>query len=72
MSASKTALIKFLCQAWRNDTYLEKLGSKLVFITCEKQCFKVTKDGSEVVEEIATSKGEADTRTLLHTKNCFQ
>ena len=32
-SASKIALIKFLCQAWRNDPYPEKLGSKLLFIT---------------------------------------
>ena len=42
-SASKNAIIKFLCQAWRNDPYPEKLVSKLIFITCGKQCFKVTK-----------------------------
>ena len=68
-SASKTALITFLCQARRNDPYPEKLGSKLLFITCGKQCFEVTKDGSEVVDELATSQEEADTRTLLHTKH---
>ena len=68
-SASKTALIKFLCQAWRNNPYPEKLGSKLLYITCEKECFKVTKDGSEVVDELATSQEEADTRMLLHTKH---
>ena len=67
--ASKSALIKFLCQAWRNIPCPEKLGSKLLFITCGKQCFKVTKDGSEVVDELATSHEEADTRTLLHTKH---
>ena len=66
-SASKTALIKFLCQAWRNDPYQEKLGSKLLFIARGKQCFKVTKDGSDDVDELATSKEEADTRTLLRT-----
>ena len=65
----RSALIKFLCQAWRNDPYPEKLGSKLLFITCGKQCFKVTKDGSEVVDELATSQEEADTGTLLHTKH---
>ena len=68
-SASKTALIKFLCQAWRNDPYPEKLGSKVLFIPCGKQCFKVIKDGSEVVDELATSQEEADTRTLLHAKH---
>ena len=31
--------------------------------------FKVTKDGSEVVDELATSIEEADTRTLLCTKH---
>ena len=65
----KTALIKFLCQTWKNYLYLEKLGSKILFITCGKQCFKVPKDGSEVVDELATSKEEADTSTLLHTKH---
>ena len=68
-SASKTPLIKFLCQAWRNDLYPEKLGSKLLFIPCGKQRFKVIKDGSEVVDELATSQEEADTHTLLHTKH---
>ena len=67
-SASKNAIIKFLCQAWRNDPYPEKLGSKLIFITCGKQCFKVTKDGSEVVDDLATFQEEANTRMLLHTK----
>ena len=55
-SASKTALIKFLCQQCRNDTYPEKLSSKLLFITCGNRCFKVTKDGSEVVYELTTSQ----------------
>ena len=68
-STSKTALIKFLCQAWRNDPYPEKLGNKLLFITCEKQCFKVTKDGSEAVGELSSSQEEADTRMLLHAKH---
>ena len=68
-SASKTALIKILCQAWRNDPYPEKLDSKLLFITCGKQRFKVTKDGSDVVDELATSKEEAGTLTLLHIKH---
>ena len=54
-SASKTALIKFPCQAWRYDPCPEKLGSKVLVITCGKQSFKVTKDGSEVVDELATS-----------------
>ena len=34
----------------------------------EKKRFKVTKDDFEVDAELATSKEEADTRTLLHTK----
>ena len=59
-------LIKFLFQAWRNDTYPEKLGSKLLFITCGKQCFKVTKDGSEVVDELTTSQEKANTLMLPH------
>ena len=70
-SASKTALIKFLWQAWRNDPYPEKLGSKLLYITCEKECFKFTKDGSEIVDKLTTSQKEADTHMLLHTKHAL-
>ena len=70
-SASKTTLIKFLCQAWRYDTYPKKLGSKLLFITCGKECFNVTKDGSEVVDKLilTTAQEEANTRVLLYTKH---
>ena len=68
-STSKTALIKFLCEAWKNDPYPEKLGSKVLFITCEKQCFKVTKEGSEAIDELTTTQEEADTRMLLHAKH---
>ena len=67
-STSKTALIKFLCQAWRNDPYPEMLGSKLLCITCEKQCFKVTKDDSEVVGELSSSQEEA----VTSRQTCFQ
>ena len=70
-SARKAALIKFLCQAWRNDPYPEKLGSKLLFITCGKQCFNVTKDGSEVVDELTTSQEEADTWHVASHQTCF-
>ena len=43
-----------------NDPYPEKLDSKLLFITCEKQCFKVIKDGSDVVGKLSSSQEEAD------------
>ena len=68
-SASKNALIKFLCQAWWNDPYPEKLDSKLLFITGGKKRFKVTKDGSEVADELSTFQEESNTRTMLHTKH---
>ena len=68
-SSSKTALIKFLCQSWRNDPYPEKLGSKRLVITRRKQCFKPTKYNSDAIDELTTSQKEADTRMLLHTKH---
>ena len=68
-SASKTALIKCHCQALKNDPYPEKLSRKLIFITCGKQCFKVTKDSSEVVDELTTSQKDADICMQLHTKH---
>ena len=68
-SGSKAALINFLCQTWRSHPYSEKLGSKVLFITCKDQCFKVTKDGSEIVGDLTSSQEKADTRMLLHAKH---
>ena len=67
-SASKTALITFLCQTWKSHLYREKLGSKVLLITCQDQCFKVTKDDSEAVDDL-TSFQEAGTCMLLHAKH---
>ena len=48
---------------------MQDVQVKKSLITCEKQCFKVTKDGSEVVAELTTSQEEAGTPILLHTKH---
>ena len=57
-------------QEWRRllrncpHPYPENLGSKVLFITCQDQCFKVTKDDSEAVDDLTSSQEEADTRML--------
>ena len=38
-------------------------------MTYGKQRFKVTKDGSDVVDELTTAQDEANTHMLLHTKH---
>jgi hypothetical protein len=71
-SKSKTTLIKFLCDEWRKPPYLEKLGEKEMYVTCEDRCIKLTRNDAKEADELVTSQEEADTRMLLHAKHASQ
>ena len=42
------------------------MGGIVLYVTCEDQCFKITKQNSALVPELQSSQEEADTRLLLH------
>ena len=58
---SKSNLIKFLAQDWQKQS--------LMYVTCERKCFRVTKDTSSEVESLYSTPEEADTRMFLHAKH---
>ena len=68
-SSAKTAIIKFLCDEWKKPSYLTKLGGKVMYITCQEDCFKIDREGTTSIPELATPQEEADTRILLHAKH---
>ena len=67
-SSTKTKLITYLSDDWKNPEKREKPGAKLVYVTCGEKCFRLSKDSVEEVDELNTTQEEADTRMLLHAK----
>ena len=39
-----------------------------MYVTCERKCFRVTKDTTREVESLYSTQEEADTRIFLHAK----
>ena len=64
--SNKASLIKFLIEEWKGPVFRAKLEAKVLFVTCEQLCFKITKDQWEEATELKSSQEEADTRLLLH------
>ena len=64
---NKTNVIKFLVDEWRSPFFQQKYGDKVVYVTSGPECFRITKDITETVPELASDHEEADTRVLLHS-----
>ena len=65
-SANKTSLIKFFAEQWKQPEYRRMLTDKMLFVTCDTMCFKLTEDNCEQVPQLFSNQEEADTRLLLH------
>ena len=66
---SKSNLIKFLVQDWQKQSLRTKLLNKVMYVTCERKCFRVTEDTWSEVESLYSTQEEGDTRMLLHAKH---
>ena len=69
VSENKTNLIKFLVNEWRQTKYQEKMSAKIMYVTCEEICYKLTPPGIGQVQELQSSHEEADTRIFLHANH---
>lgn len=64
---NKSELISFLWNEWRNPTFTEKLRNKVIFLTCNEECCKLSSTSAvENVSALHSSQEEADTRLVLH------
>ena len=68
---NKTSLIRFLADEFKKEKYKEILQHqrKVLFITSEEKCWKLTGKSVEEVPELASSQEQADTRLLLHASH---
>ena len=72
-SKSKSNLIEFLAQDWQKQSLRTKLLNKVMYVICERKCFRVTEDTWSEVESLYSTQEEADTRCslmLLKTQMC--
>lgn len=69
---NKTSLIKFLVEQWKLPTNRSKLQDKVLYVTCEELCYKLTKEDFEEVDALKTSQEEADTRLFLHATHASE
>ena len=75
---NKTSLIRFLANEFKKEKYKEILQChrKVIFITSEKKCWKITGESVEEVPELASSQEEAryletmSSTTSYNSKSC--
>ncbi len=70
-SKNKEQLLRLLLAEWQKDEYAAKLHGRELMFVCGEECIALTSnDGREVkgrvIQELASSQEEADTRIILH------
>lgn len=63
---NKKAFIEFVVKEWRRDKHRTKLTGKVLFVTCESDCYEITSQAADIVDELNSTQEEADTRLILH------
>ena len=63
---NKKVLTEFVVKEWRRDKYRTKLTGKVLFVTCESDCYEITSQAANIVDEFNCTQEEADTRLILH------
>jgi hypothetical protein len=64
--SNKTNLISFLVSEWKKTKYTGKLGNKILFLTSDENCYRITQNSCQEMQELRSTHEEADGRLLLH------
>jgi hypothetical protein len=68
-TSNKTNLITFLVTEWKKKQHSERLKDKVLFVTCEDKCFKITHNSNQDIFDLKSAHEEADGRLLLHANH---
>ena len=63
---NKGAFTEFAVKECIRDKYRTKLTNKVLFVTCESDCYEITSKAANIVNELNSTKEEADTGLILH------
>ena len=56
---NKKDFTEFVVKGWRRDTYRTKLTVKVLFVTCESDCYEITSQAANIVDELNSTQEEA-------------
>ena len=66
---NKKAFAEFVVTECRQDTYITKLTGKVLFVTSESDCYEITSQAVNIVEDLNSTQNEADIRLILLAAN---
>lgn len=77
LGSNKTAIIQFLVEEWKKDTYSAFIPDNCdLYATSGAECWRFTSEGGviscQLVPELRCNHEEADTRILLHAAHAAQ
>ena len=69
VTSNKIEIVTFLLLQWSNPEFRSKLVVRIMYVTSEDQCWKLTSSASELVPELQCGHEEADTRIVLQAQH---
>ena len=69
---NKNNLIEFIVDEWKLEGNWKLLGGNILYVTSQANCWKITQDGFEEVEELMCTHKEADTESSYSCSPCSQ
>jgi hypothetical protein len=64
--SNKTTLIKFLFEEWQKPEYQKQLNGRILIVTAEEKCFRITSNSCHEEVDLKCTQEEADGRLILH------
>ena len=58
-----------MVKEWRRDKYRTTLTGEALFVTCERDCYEITSQAANIVDELSSTQEEADTRLIVHVSH---
>ena len=68
-SESKTKLIEYLVESWKEEDSRQLLGNTSLVVNSGEQCYLITKERVTEIAELRSIQEEADTRMMIHIKH---
>ena len=62
-------LAKYLADSWKEEGSREKLGNTTLVVKSVDQCFQITTEGVNEIDELRATQEEADTRIMLDARH---
>ena len=69
VAANKADVTRFLVGQWKEKPFRNKLNDRILYVTEEEKCWKISMMAVTLVPELRRNHEEADTRMHLHAQH---